>query len=206
MLVVVAAGARAAVGRTSFHEQIAGTCDPANSPCFRLESTIVFTSTRDNPTGTPLLAGEIYVMNPDGTDPRRLCADLPGYARRSRRSARLLRGTQAQQPADLAIRLPRREARSRAASRAPLSRTTRQPPSPIDPQPPSVSSFRQNATVTALWCCQEGAALPGRAPRRLGACPASPRPRDARAVCRRRLVEREPFRSRRRPRFIAAVS
>jgi hypothetical protein len=33
---------------------------------FQLQSTIAFTSTRDNPTGNPLLAAEIYLMN----DPR----------------------------------------------------------------------------------------------------------------------------------------
>jgi hypothetical protein len=54
---------------------------------------------------------------------------------------------QAQQPAELALRLPRRTTRSRAARRTPRPRTTRQLPPPIDPQPPSLSSFRQNATA-----------------------------------------------------------
>lgn len=41
---------------------------------FQLESTIAFTSSRDDPTNQfPILAaGEIYLMNPDGTNPRRL--------------------------------------------------------------------------------------------------------------------------------------
>src|SRR5262245_41478324 len=41
---------------------------------FALESTIAFTSTRDNPAPNPLLAGagEIYLMSPDGTNLRRL--------------------------------------------------------------------------------------------------------------------------------------
>jgi TolB protein len=38
-----------------------------------LRSTIAFSSTRDNPTTTPLInGGEIYLMNGDGTDVRRL--------------------------------------------------------------------------------------------------------------------------------------
>jgi Tol biopolymer transport system component len=48
----------------------AETCTHAS--CFSLVSTIAFTSTRDNPTANPLLAAEIYLMNPDGTSPRRL--------------------------------------------------------------------------------------------------------------------------------------
>jgi TolB protein len=39
---------------------------------FQLESTIAFGSTRDNPTGNPFLAAEVYLINPDGTNPRRL--------------------------------------------------------------------------------------------------------------------------------------
>ena len=55
-------------------ERHAGQCHPA---CFHLESTIAFTSTRDhvndNPALTPpLLGGEIYLVNPDMTNPRRL--------------------------------------------------------------------------------------------------------------------------------------
>jgi TolB protein len=48
-------------------------CNNGGPPGFHLESTIAFSSTRDNPTGVPLAdAGEIYLMNPDGTNPRRL--------------------------------------------------------------------------------------------------------------------------------------
>jgi len=52
----------------------------ALSPCnngkplrFQLESTIAFSSTRDNPTVVPVAEGaEIYLMDPDGTNLRRL--------------------------------------------------------------------------------------------------------------------------------------
>jgi TolB protein len=41
---------------------------------FALESTIAFSSSRDNPVNNPFMngAGEIYLMNPDGTNVRRL--------------------------------------------------------------------------------------------------------------------------------------
>jgi TolB protein len=45
-----------------------------------LASTIAFSSTRDNPTGNPLLAAEIYLINPDGTNPRRLTENVHGDA------------------------------------------------------------------------------------------------------------------------------
>lgn len=46
---------------------------------FDLESTIAFVSTRDNPTFTPLInAAEIYLMRPDGTNPRRLTFNSDG--------------------------------------------------------------------------------------------------------------------------------
>ncbi len=53
-------------GFATGHGEAAIACDPADAPCFSLVSTIAFTSTRDNPTG------EIYLINPDGTNPRRL--------------------------------------------------------------------------------------------------------------------------------------
>jgi Tol biopolymer transport system component len=56
-----------------------GGCGPAGSPCFRLASTIAFTSTRDNPTD-PLIALEVYLINPDGTNPRRLTENTDGDA------------------------------------------------------------------------------------------------------------------------------
>jgi TolB protein len=43
-----------------------------------LLSTIVFVSTRDDPTGNPLLAAEIYLMNGDGTNPRRVTENTVG--------------------------------------------------------------------------------------------------------------------------------
>jgi TolB protein len=58
--------------------QPAGSCDPAEAPCFTLESTIAFSSTRDNPAGNPLLASEIYLMKGDGTNPRRLTENSDG--------------------------------------------------------------------------------------------------------------------------------
>jgi len=45
----------------------------ASDQTFTLVSTIVFSSTRDNPNLVPAInAAEIYLMNPDGTNPRRL--------------------------------------------------------------------------------------------------------------------------------------
>ena len=39
---------------------------------FELVSKIAITSTRDNPTGNPLLTAEIYLIDPDGSNPQRL--------------------------------------------------------------------------------------------------------------------------------------
>lgn len=47
---------------------------------FELRSAIVFTSTRDAPTIDPNAAAEIYLMNGDGTDPRRLTENTAGEA------------------------------------------------------------------------------------------------------------------------------
>jgi len=52
---------------------------PAGPPCFRLASTIAFTSTRDDPTN-PQLAAEIYLINADGANPRRLTNNTDGDA------------------------------------------------------------------------------------------------------------------------------
>ncbi len=54
------------------------SCDPAEAPCLRRETKIVFSSTRDNPTASPLLAAEIYLMDPDGGNPIRLTEDTGG--------------------------------------------------------------------------------------------------------------------------------
>jgi TolB protein len=72
MLVAPAAGAPASLARTSLTEQVVGTCDATSRPCFRLDSTIAFTSTRDDPTANPAFSFEIYLIDPDGTNPRRL--------------------------------------------------------------------------------------------------------------------------------------
>lgn len=43
------------------------------SGCFRLDEKVAFTTTRDNPNFTPVQnAGEIYLMDPDGTNPQRI--------------------------------------------------------------------------------------------------------------------------------------
>jgi TolB protein len=54
-------------------------CNSGQSSSFKLESTIAFASTRDNPTGMPAAdAAEIYLMNPDGTNQRRLTDNTTG--------------------------------------------------------------------------------------------------------------------------------
>jgi TolB protein len=80
MLLIVPGGPRAAVDATSGSEQVADACDPANLPCTSLVSTIAFSSTRHDPTGNPVLAAEIYLMNPDGTNQRRLTQNGDGDA------------------------------------------------------------------------------------------------------------------------------
>src|SRR5262245_11339730 len=45
---------------------------------FQLVSTITFTSTRDAASPIPLLAGEIYLMDEDGTNLRRLTDNAAG--------------------------------------------------------------------------------------------------------------------------------
>jgi Tol biopolymer transport system component len=44
------------------------------------EPAIVFVSTRDHPTGNPFLTAEIYLMEPDGTNPQRLTDNSDGDA------------------------------------------------------------------------------------------------------------------------------
>jgi TolB protein len=51
----------------------------AKPSSFTLASTIVFSSTRDNPTFQPVMnAGEVYLVNPDGTNLRRLTFNSDG--------------------------------------------------------------------------------------------------------------------------------
>jgi TolB protein len=45
---------------------------------FELVSKIAITSTRDHPTGNSLLWGEIYLIDPDGTNPERLTSNTYG--------------------------------------------------------------------------------------------------------------------------------
>jgi hypothetical protein len=76
---------------------------------------------------------------PSGTRPRQPSGarlgpggvPLPGYGRGSSRAPRLLRGSQAQPPAALAARLPRRAPGPRDASRAARSQKRRQRPPPL---------------------------------------------------------------------------
>jgi len=73
--VVVGVGAIGA----SQHPAHASDCDPAKQGCFSLASTIAFSSTRDNPGAIPpFQAAEIYLLNPDGSDPRRLTDNTAG--------------------------------------------------------------------------------------------------------------------------------
>jgi TolB protein len=65
-LIVLPAGAGAHAALRPATPPI-GPCDP--SSCV---STITFSSTRDNLALIPQLAGEIYLIDPDGTNPRRL--------------------------------------------------------------------------------------------------------------------------------------
>jgi TolB protein len=63
---------------------IAGSADlaTAEQPVRCGEPTIAFTSTRDDPAGNPFLTAEIYLMDPDGTNPnpRRLTENSDGDA------------------------------------------------------------------------------------------------------------------------------
>lgn len=65
-------GARGASGGSS------SPCNEGQPPGFELASTIAFSSTRDDPAGIPLLASEIYLVNGDGTNPRRLTDNEAG--------------------------------------------------------------------------------------------------------------------------------
>ena len=59
--------------------------------CFALVEKVAFTTTRDNPTCVPIQnAAEIYLMNPDGSDPERITDNLRRVMRspRCRRTAR----------------------------------------------------------------------------------------------------------------------
>lgn len=81
-IVLLAASASGASDQGLATTSAAAACDPADAPCFSLESTIAFISTRDNLTITPVInAGEIYLINPDGTNPRRLTEndDFDGF-------------------------------------------------------------------------------------------------------------------------------
>jgi len=55
-------------------------CPPHESPCFPLVSTIAFTSTRQDPSIPVGQALEIYLMNADGTNVRRLTDNTDGEA------------------------------------------------------------------------------------------------------------------------------
>jgi TolB protein len=66
---------------TSRGSEPPGQCDPLDAPCTHLESQIAFSSTRDFPNATQAELfndSEIYLMNPEGTDPRRLTNNTSG--------------------------------------------------------------------------------------------------------------------------------
>ena len=49
--------------------------------CFALVEKVAFTTTRDNPTFVPIQnAAEVYLMNPDGSDPQRITENEVGDA------------------------------------------------------------------------------------------------------------------------------
>lgn len=78
MAVAVLLGA-GGVSRASDGSIATEQCAPEEQGCFALESTIAFSSTRDHLGLTPVAnAAEIYLMNPDGTNPRRLTDNLAG--------------------------------------------------------------------------------------------------------------------------------
>ena len=64
-------------GTTSLQRAVAGSANSAAD--FGLAAAIAFTSTRDDPTNpVPRLASEIYLMDEDGTNPRRLTQNTDG--------------------------------------------------------------------------------------------------------------------------------
>ena len=76
LLIVIAASLAAVLGgggrASAAPDESSSPCNNGKSDNFSLESTIAFTSTRDT-TGVPVADdGEIYLMNPDGTNLRRL--------------------------------------------------------------------------------------------------------------------------------------
>jgi Tol biopolymer transport system component len=82
--IAVALSLGAAASRASDRNAPQRSCDPTKQGCFQLQSTIAFTSTRDNATGNPLLAAEVYLMgttaagDPDPTNTLRLTDNAYG--------------------------------------------------------------------------------------------------------------------------------
>jgi TolB protein len=70
---VAAHGASGSVGGEPLSQ-----CNNGNTSNFQLDPTIAFSSTRDDPSGNPQLTAEIYLLNPDGTNPRRLTDNAYG--------------------------------------------------------------------------------------------------------------------------------
>lgn len=65
--------------RASDPTGVGAECDSVPSSCLHLKSTIALTSTRANPTANPpILGAEIYLMDPDGTNARRLTDNADG--------------------------------------------------------------------------------------------------------------------------------
>jgi TolB protein len=69
------------VGVTRATNGLASGNSCGKASCFLLESTIALTSTRDAPTLVPQQnAAEVYLVDPDGTNPRRLTENASGDA------------------------------------------------------------------------------------------------------------------------------
>jgi TolB protein len=71
--VLLPPGARAADDQGD----VTASCHVEDAPCDKLTSTIVFTSSRDDPAN-PFNGAEIYLMDADGTHPRRLTENTAG--------------------------------------------------------------------------------------------------------------------------------
>jgi TolB protein len=75
VLLAAIAGSVSSVATVGGARGAVSPCNNGNPPGFHLESTVAFSSTRDNPTGGAN-AAEIYLMNPDASNPRRLTDNL----------------------------------------------------------------------------------------------------------------------------------
>ena len=80
-LMAIALAVTLGIGVTRATDGSASDNSCAKASCFTLESTIALTSTRDAPTLVPQQnAAEVYLLDPDGTNPRRLTENASGDA------------------------------------------------------------------------------------------------------------------------------